>query len=132
KPPGVLRARIQRWASSWSVWQRRNSSRVRSPRFTKARCRPPRSTGYQRYSRHSSAKHVDRRDRPRSIARSTPLASILATWRDAAERGHLSFKLVSRAKLVPFPVSLRLVFAHWGGWANDRCAPSIYGIWHHL
>src|SRR5215470_2622881 len=48
------------------------------------------------------------------------------------QRGHLSFKLVSRAKLVPYPVSLRLVFAHCGAWANDHCAPSIYGIWHHL
>src|SRR5262245_12262320 len=35
---------------------------MRSPRFTKARCRPPRSTGCRRYSRHSSANHVDRRD----------------------------------------------------------------------
>jgi hypothetical protein len=50
----------------------------------------------------------------------------------ARQRGHLSFKLVSRAKLVPYPVSLRLVFAHCGSWANDHCVPSIYGIWHHL
>ena len=48
------------------------------------------------------------------------------------QRGHLSFKLVPRAKLVPYSVSLRLVFAHRGAWANDHCAPSIYGIWHHF
>ena len=48
------------------------------------------------------------------------------------QRGHLSFKLVLRAKLVPYSVSLRLVFVHCGAWANDHCAPSIYGIWHHF
>jgi hypothetical protein len=45
--------------------------------------------------------------------------------RGRRQRGHLSFKLVSRAKLVPYSVSLRLVFAHCGAWANDHCAPSI-------
>jgi ABC transporter substrate binding protein len=46
------------------------------------------------------------------------------------QRGHLSFKLVPRAELVPYSVSLRLVFAHCGAWANDHCAPSMYGVWH--
>jgi hypothetical protein len=46
------------------------------------------------------------------------------------QRDHLSFKLVLRAKLVPYSISLRLVFAHCGAWANDHCAPSMYGVWH--
>jgi len=41
-------------------------------------------------------------------------------------------KLVLRAKLVPYSISLRLVFAHYGAWANDDCAPSMYGVWHHF
>src|SRR5205807_6212023 len=42
--------------------QRRNSSSMRSPRFKKAHCRPPRSIGCQYCSRHSPANHGDRRD----------------------------------------------------------------------
>jgi len=48
------------------------------------------------------------------------------------QRGHLFFKLVPRAKLVSYSVSLRLVFAHCGAWANDHYAPSMYGVWHHF
>jgi len=66
-----------------------------------ARCRPPRSTGCQHYSRHSSANHVDRRDRPRSIARSTPLASILATWRGAAATWPFIFQARTACKARP-------------------------------
>jgi len=28
--------------------------------------------------------------------------------------------------------AFNLSFAHCGAWANDHCARSIYGIWHHL
>jgi hypothetical protein len=59
--------------------------------------------------------------------------SVLGSVHDTApRRGHLSFKLVPRAKLVSYSVSLRLVFAHCGAWANDHSAPSMYGVWHHF
>jgi hypothetical protein len=54
--------RFARWALSWSVWQRRNSSRMRSRRPKKVGCRPPRSTDCRRCSRHSRANPVDCRD----------------------------------------------------------------------
>src|SRR6266478_8608641 len=54
-----LRSRIRRWARSWSAWQRRDNSRMRSPRFEKARCREPRSSACRRCSRRSPGSHVE-------------------------------------------------------------------------
>ncbi len=54
-----LRSRIRRWARSWSAWQRRDNSRMRSPRFEKARCGEPRSSACRRCSRRSPGSHVE-------------------------------------------------------------------------
>ena len=42
------------------------------------------------------------------------------------QRGHLSFKLVPRAKLVPYPVSLRLVFAVARGPMIVALRPAVF------
>jgi hypothetical protein len=53
----------QRWAASRSVWQRRSSSRMRSPLFKKVGCHPLHSVACQGCYTHSLGSSADRRER---------------------------------------------------------------------